>query len=127
MLPGAKKPTGELFVTDVKPIEFFSAGIGVTTNGAVCITSDVSGAVFSSGFLVSPEGRLCVSVSVVKVLKDGIARGNDGEVVVSYGVPSPTSTFVGGVRVTRDGKIHVSADSPPTFNSFSDGFSTGFG
>ena len=127
MVPGTQKPTGELYVTDTDDVEFSSGGIGMTANGAVCVTTTLTDSDFANGFLVSSTGKLCISSGAIKELKDGIARGNDGEVIVTYEASSSTSIFVNRVLVSSEMKLHVTVDVPPYFTSFNDGFSNGFG
>ena len=131
MLAGARDANGVLYTlaAAVPAGSVMVGGVALSPLGSVYTTPTLSANdSYPNGFRVSPTGQLVTTNAAVAVNnKDGIARAADGQAVVTTLGVTSASPYLGRLRLTSGGAIHIRTDTPGTIRSFSSGFSTGFG
>lgn len=130
MLPGAKTPTGELYVTSAAPSGAASAsgGVSVEPNGTINIDSGAP-ALFANGLGVTQAGALAVAVGGgISKYQQGLPFDSAGRLVCQFNAAeSVGDSYVGGVWVGGAGGVCVVDASPPVPHAFDSGFDSGFG
>ena len=129
MLAGRRTDNGALFVTEAPPLDLtFSGGIAVSTAGVLYVSSTLPPQVFTNGFGLREDGRLCIAYGgTIAQFLGGLPFTVDGRLVCQLNVaPWPGDSYIGGIRVGPAGGVYVVDLAPPVLSAFSTGFDEGF-
>lgn len=130
MLPGARTPTGALYVDSAAPSSLSNAngGVSVEPDGSINTTPTVS-ATFANGVEVSAVGAMSIAVGgTITNYQQGLPFNSAGQLVCQLNQPeNPDDAYVGGVRVGTVGGVYAVDTAPPVPHAFDSGFDSGFG
>ena len=107
----------------------FLGGTLVGPQGPAIVNDSTGPARIVNGKPVDNEGKLCVAVGqVVAFWAGGLPFASFRSLcIINNAVTTANDTFIDKLRFNAQGQLHTVNVTPPVFNAFSNGFSTGFG